>query len=479
LKRITRFALAAASATALITTGIAGASQDWGLRQERDLRDHAEQQFGFGAPLTESSPRQVSPGEAEQDPTRLVTLAKGLRARVVSTTADAKVIDMMALFPSDTNPTHILACNESGPSSVSLIRITIATGASENLLASGTTSCDGVRRTEWGTLLFSEEAGGGASGGRVYELLDPLGTPPGATLDRTAGVFNGPGAQNYTTRPALGRLSFEGFALYPNGVVYFGDENRPATAKPGGAYFKFIPLKPWTLGNAPISSLDQSPFASGSVYGLRLGLRSNGTDYGQGTQTGFGRWVLMGSAPDMDLRALSQTAPTILTGYYRPEDLDVDQAALAGGRVRFCGNNTGNEAGDQNWGETICITDGTVGDAAANTARPETQYLQVGSADYAMPDNIAYQPGTGNWVVHEDADTEYLRPHNNDLWDCLDDGADINTLSDGCVRMATLNDLTAEWSGGVFDATGTRFFVSVQHNISGRGVVLEITGFKP
>ena len=30
---------------------------------------------------------------------------------------------------------------------------------------------------------------------------------------------------------------------------------------------------------------------------------------------------------------------------------------------------------------------------------------------------------------------------NNDIWDCLHDGADVDTLSDGCVRVATLNDL--------------------------------------
>ena len=46
------------------------------------------------------------------------------------------------------------------------------------------------------------------------------------------------------------------------------------------------------------------------------------------------------------------------------------------------------------------------------------------------------------------------------------------------LRIATLNDLTAEWTGGIFDASGTRFFVSVQHNVTGHGVVLEIAGWK-
>lgn len=103
------------------------------------------------------------------------------------------------------------------------------------------------------------------------------------------------------------------------------------------------------------------------------------------------------------------------------------------------------------------------------------QYLVIGNPELAMMDNIANQPGRANWIIHEDGDQ--LRG-NNDLWDCLPDGADADLLSDGCVRIATLNDLEAEWTGGVFDATGTRFFVSVQHNVTGHGIVLEVAGWK-
>jgi secreted PhoX family phosphatase len=54
---------------------------------------------------------------------------------------------------------------------------------------------------------------------------------------------------------------------------------------------------------------------------------------------------------------------------------------------------------------------------------------------------------------------------------------DPDLQSDGCIRIATLNDLTAEWTGGIFDADGRHFYVSVQHNISGSGVILDITGW--
>lgn len=54
---------------------------------------------------------------------------------------------------------------------------------------------------------------------------------------------------------------------------------------------------------------------------------------------------------------------------------------------------------------------------------------------------------------------------------------DTDRLADGCIRMATLNDSNAEWTGGVFDTSGTHLIVSVQHNVTGHGVVLDITGW--
>ena len=171
-----------------------------------------------------------------------------------------------------------------------------------------------------------------------------------------------------------------------------------------------------------------------------------------------------------------------LTGYYRPEDLSVDRKALADGKVRFCANNTGNEKSDHNWGETICVADGTLEEAAANNAMPEVQLLVAGRQDIAMMDNMAYQPGRGNWVIQEDRDAVGMSgegyPFNNSIHLCLDDGADVDTLSDGCVRIVSLNDLHAESTGGLFDAAGKNYYFSVQHNVTGHGVILKLTGWK-
>jgi secreted PhoX family phosphatase len=447
---------------------------DFGLFRDKQLDNRANVLFGVNAGLPQSSTTSIDAATANADPRKLVTLAHGLHARVVSaaTTLGAN-IDMMALWPDDQHPTHIIACNEGGTSDPGVQRIRLSDGAVETMVT-GTSSCDPAHRTAWGTVVVGEENG---TDGQVFEIINPLAVT-NVLFDRVAGTFsNGPGgsgAENLAVRRGLGRLSFEGLAVYPNGVTYYGDENRPGTGTAGGAYFKFIPATPFS-GSSPITNLASSPLAAGSVYGLRLGLRSSGTDYGQGSNTGMGVWVPIPGADNVNLRA--QAAALKLTGYYRPEDLEIDAGALAAGNVRACGNNTGNEGSDRNFGETICLNDGTLAAATANTATPEVQLLVVGTPEFAMMDNLAQQPGTGNFVIQEDGDGPEVG-RNNDIWACLDDGGDDDLMSDGCIRIATLNDLTAESTGVVFDGSGNHMYVSIQHNITGHGVILDIVGLR-
>ena len=476
-----RLLVVTALLTVLIVAGgvaVAGVPGfDFGRFVESRLRSKSMVLFGVEGPLARSSTASVTAAEATAYPRRLATLARSLRARVVTHGVAPPVLDMLALWPNSSHPSWLIACNESGPADPGLVRINLSTGASETIVT-GTSACDPARRTPWGTILFAEEAGGGPSGGRVYELIDPLNTT-NVTLDRATGTFSGgTGSGNFAVRTALGRLSYEGHAIYPNGVVYYGDEQRPSNGNIGGAFFKFIPATPRDPGAGPIASLAESPLVAGTLHGLRLGRRSGGTDYGQGTQNGLGTWITIPPAPDPDLRA--QAEALRLTGFYRPEDIDIDTRQLDSQRVRWCANNTGNEPDDQYFGEAVCVTDGTLTEAAANTAVPELQTFVVGSPAINMPDNIAYQAKHGNWILHEDGETvtDRLGPHNNDLWSCLPDGSDEDLLGDGCVRIATLNDLEAEWTGGIFDASGRHFYVSVQHNVTGSGVILDITGWR-
>jgi hypothetical protein len=471
-----KLALVSALTAAGLGLGVQAAPAfDLGSFVDQQLFAKSMQLFGIVQPVVNASTASVNVPTAETNPSSLVTAAKGLSVTVVSAAASLGAnIDMMALWPNDVNPTHIIACNEQGTAEPGVQRINLADGSVETILT-GTSSCDPAHVTPWGTIIVGEEAG---NSGSMLEIINPLNTT-GVTYDRNSHSLSGADAGNVAYRPAVGHLAFEGIGIYPNGVMYYGDENRPSQGTTGGAYFKFIPSSLW-VGDAPITDLDQSPLANGQVYGLRLGKRSGNTDYGQGSELGKGIWVEILNSYDADLRAAAASAK--LTGFYRPEDLNADLKAMAEDKVRFCGNNTGNEDNDRNWGNTICITDGTLDEAAVNTATPEVQMFVNGSRTIAMMDNIAYQPGRGNWVIHEDRDAVGMSgdgyPFNNSIHLCLEDGADLNDQSDGCIRIVTLNDLTAESTGGLFNATGENYYFSVQHNVTGHGVILKLTGWK-
>lgn len=462
-----RTAVAVGAALSIIGGGTAAAvivGLDPGQQLQKEVASEAGDWFGVLAGVPASSTSDLDAAAINADPTKLVTLARGLKASVVSAGNAGSDIDQMILWPA-AKPTHLIACNEAGATEPGLQKIDLATGKATTIVT-GTISCDPVRATPWGTVIFGEEAG---NTGGLYELIDPLSVE-GATIDRSTGVSSVP--DKIRRLDALGFNSYEGLAVLPNGVTYYGNELSANAGADGGAYYKFVPTTPWA-GGAPITSLDQSPYASGTVAALRVGTNGNN---GQGFQYGTGSWRPLTGAAGTALAPLAVTAGA--TGYYRPEDLDLDTKALAAGNVRFCGPNTGRDSA-RYFGEVICITDGTVA-ASTGTTVPEVQLLVNGSPELNMPDNIAYQPGRGNWIVHEDGTTvgNVAGTRNNDLWSCLDDGKDDDLSSDACLRIGTLNDLDAEWTGGFFDASGKNFYVSVQHNSSGFGTILKITGWK-
>ena len=274
-----------------------------------------------------------------------------------------------------------------------------------------------------GTIILGEEAGDGA----MYEIIDPLSVE-GATINRTTGVSSSPKNRRLD---ALGFNAFEGLAVLPNGVTYYGNELAATAGAPGGAYYKFVPTTQWTGGRS-ITSLDQSPYANGTVYALRVGSSGN---YGQGFQYGTGAWQPLTGTNGALLQPLAAAAKA--TGYYRPEDIDIDTRALAAGNVRFCGDNTGRDSA-RYFGETICFTEGTLAASASGSGTPEVTLLVQGTPEFNMPDNIAYQSSRSNWIVHEDGSTGAAFANwNDDLWSCLDDGRDSNTMSDGCIRIGT------------------------------------------
>jgi secreted PhoX family phosphatase len=94
-------------------------------------------------------------------------------------------------------------------------------------------------------------------------------------------------------------------------------------------------------------------------------------------------------------------------------------------------------------------------------------------------DNVAFQPGTGILYVIED------HP-NGDIWACLPDGGDRDNRTDGCIRILTVKDTSAEPTGFIFSADGMTAYVSIQHSDDGNmpkfddygtDDILVITGF--
>ncbi len=433
----------------------ATAGDEFGAKEEKVLNALSRKLFGFGAPVRQSAdtPSSAAPGP------QAVDVAGRLKVTLVSDKVGRNA-DMIALWPSNDNPTHAIICNEingtATGAAASVQLVDLFSGQVSDILF-GLVSCDPAHLTPWGTVIVGEEAG---TEGRVYEILDPLKVNGAHVTDRSTGTTDSP---NVIARTALGQLSYEGIVLLPNGTLYYGDELRPSKGKPGGGIYKFVPSVPYDSSKGAITDLSQSPLAAGAVYALRLGLRSGGTDYGQGANTGAGKWIgPLSTATDLATSALEQGG---YTGYYRPEDMDLDPIAWAEGRVRACWANTGNDSAQQ-WGEVLCFTDEATSEPDFNTGTmPVVTPFVIGNPSLRMPDNVAFQPRSGILYVLMDATTSAEDPGftNDDVWACLPDSDDTDTLSDGCARVMTLKDGEAEFTGIEFLGDGESFLIHLQH----------------
>ena len=178
------------------------------------------------------------------------------------------------------------------------------------------------------------------------------------------------------------------------------------------------------------------------------------------------------SAPDADREAQGPAAG--VTGYYRSEDADLDlpRPTVKSGCAVLTPATT-----NHLYGQTICIMDGTIAQARrTRRSRRSALRLRWHQPGHQHARQHRLPAGLGNAILHEDAETTFEFPHNNDLWDCPPDGPDQDLIR----RVRSRRNPERPHRGGDrrhFDATGTRFFVSVQHNISGSGD-LEIDGWK-
>jgi len=309
-------------------------------------------------------------------------------------------------------------------------------------------------------------------------------------------------------RKAVGSLSFESFGIKADGTMIYGDELAPGGGNAGGGIYKFVPAVPFA-GGGPIQVPANSPLAAGTTYGLRVA-GSKSSNWGQGAETGVGSWIMvnLGGAGVVDGNGniILRTAQTLqkFTGYYRPEDMDVDPIAAEDDVFRACWANTGRKSHNdssivENGGvesEIMCLVEAppSVNDPTPLTGTiPTVERFITGSEERAMYDNVAFQPHTGNLVVLEDGPVNTVKSINppvselrgNDLWICLPDGKDDDALTDGCVRFASVRDTSAEPSGFIFYGSGESALVSIQHRAvndaagaGNHGALIKISGFK-
>lgn len=476
--------------------------RDFGAMVEDLLHAQSNKLFGVRTPLNETSEPDIrrTPGQSGDD---LIFLAKGLRAEIFSRDVAHKW-DQMAFWPNAQNPTHLVACveefnrqeiapyaNGNTRYNPSVQTIDLKTREVRTVLR-GMSGCDGIRVTDWGTVLVTEEDGSTSGDGHLggaYEILNPLAFEEGNLVARQSSDVVDPDGNpivgQVAYRGALPTMSWEGFAVLSNGVVIAGDELRPGTITDdfgtrdtdGGAIFKFVPSVPHAGGL--ISDLDDSPLVAGTTYAMQVSCRDSRQQFGQGCEVGNAAWIPV-QAKDARADANRQGA----TGYYRPEDLHqdpmyIDKANPAA--VRFCWANTGNEDA-KNFGEIICGIDSDPMLADANTRSVVVNRFVEGDGDLSAFDNLAFQPKTGNLYAIEDDE-------NGDVWACLPDGADRNIKTDGCVKILRVKDQSAEPTGFIFTEDGRSAFVNIQHSTDpadgsmdrdgwGTDDLIKITGFK-
>jgi secreted PhoX family phosphatase len=518
-----RAALVGAAALAAIAVPIASAVvfTDFGLGTQSELRSEANDLYGsIGTPLAATAASDPAAGGAAS-----VKLAGGLSVGDVLrgdiATSDltdqlGQHADMIAFWPTDTNPQWGIVCIEGRPGNaatdpfqgVQRIKLHAPNKGKVETILTGTDACDGIRRTPWNTIFATEET----SNGWGIEIYDPLNTT-NVVFDRQTGLSSGgthPG--NVVSRLATGLFAWEGLYIRDNGVMYAGDELAPSRDADGGALFKFVPAnpapEPMTAAAAAylsqVGNKSDSPFAAGTLYALQVGGRgvnpasvagepvppatATQGQIGQGNQYGEGRWTgpIAPGVPGTSATARTGAATAKATGYYRPEDLEGDSIAATDGTYRFCWTNTG-VSSRKNWGEVLCGVDRP--DAAAPTGMtPEVQVFSTGNSKMNQPDNIEFQPKTGVVYVIEDTPTVGGASKPGDVWACLRDGADNDTLSDGCVMVLSVVTSSAEPTGFKFEASGKRAYVNIQHSSDNPATpedeglydeMLEIRGWEP
>lgn len=292
------------------------------------------------------------------------------------------------------------------------------------------TALDGIRWTPWGTILFSEETGGG----RLFEikLNDDMMT-----------------AASVTDRPAVGRVAHEGIEVDSDGNVYVVDEFRGASsscldgtvAPCGGGVYKFVPN---TYGDLSAGSL--------YVLGIKSGSRRDGT--------GQGEWL--GPIDPANARVSGSEAGG--QSYIRPEDMEIIGHTLYVAVTEGPRDEYGKE-----YYESRVISVNLKTMKVADFVKPGVNVPH----EFGHPGEAGFQTGfDGVDNLAESPDGRLVMIEDNipsDIW-----FASTETNEFGASRkvelFASLSDPAAEGTGIYFSPTDpTTLYVNVQHSAANDG----------
>ena len=285
---------------------------DFGARVERLIEAQSERLFGFGKPTTAADVGDNGFTRDQETAQQRQDLAKGLKAEYVTRNL-AVSGDMISFWPNDIKYTHLMVCIEQGRAAggrnAGVQRINVKPGKDygkvETILY-GMADCDGIRTTQWGTVVATEETDDGGA----YEILDPLGTTgywiadrgaPGADADIRVALDDAnanSGEDRIRKRTALVTQAWEGLEFLDTGVVIGATRSAPAppvptrTAARSSASFLPSPTPApaprcarASCARTPVRSLGESPLAAGTNYALVTQCTGDG-NIGQGCEYG-------------------------------------------------------------------------------------------------------------------------------------------------------------------------------------------------
>src|SRR6185295_6321613 len=234
--RSSLFIILAGALFMTIPTRAKNPKADFGAWVQDQLKAHSEQLFGFRNPLDKSA---LGPYNGANN-LQAIEVADGLKVSLVSSSV-ASATDQIAFWPDNDHPTHVFVCDEetSNPA-VQRVDLSGPPASNATTIVTGLSSCDPVRRTPWGTIIVAEENG---QAGGLYELIDPVHISGPVTVNNVTGVTSDP--LHVVKRRAVGSLSFESFAIRPDGTMIYGDELAPSGGRNGGGIYKFVPQTPF------------------------------------------------------------------------------------------------------------------------------------------------------------------------------------------------------------------------------------------